>query len=387
MKFLNLALLAVGVSAFNEQVHFGSDIVKFGANAAEDALTDFKVGKYSLLSLHKQLIDINSISNTEGEVSVFLLEYLKELGFTVELDKIEDAFEERYNVYAYHGKKRDATVLLTSHIDTVPPYFGYRVEGSKIYGRGSSDAKASVAAQVGAYVSLLKEGSISEGDVALLFVVGEEISGVGMGHASEHVKAKWDVAIFGEPTELKLGVGHKGGYIFTLVANGKASHSGYPQLGRSATEILIPVLNELLNVKWPESELLGPSTLNIGSLSGGVALNVIPAFATARAFVRVASDIDEIDRLVHEIVDKVPYLDFELNAAGSEVYLDYKVPGFDSIVLAYGTDVPHLNVTLKLRYLYGPGSIQVAHSATEYVENSDLLEAIDGYKKLVKYNL
>lgn len=386
MRFPILSLVAgvaSVIAAPSEQAFFEvqNDVV----NA--HGLTDYVVGNYSLLGFHKQLVEIESISNHEHNVAVFLKEYLESLGLTVEVNAMKDEYEDRFNVYAYYGKTRNTKVLLTSHIDTVPPFKEYRVEGSKIYGRGSCDAKGSVASQVGAFLELLEEQSVQEGDLALLFVVGEEISGPGMKHALKTLGASWDVAIFGEPTELKLGVGHKGNYVFTLKAIGNAAHSGYPELGRSAAEILIPKLNELLYVKWPESELLGPSTLNIGTFGGGAALNVIPANAQANIYIRVAQDIKEIDRLVHEIVDDVPYLEYSLDAYSDEVYLDYEVEGFESIILAYGTDVPNLKVPLKKRYLYGPGSIHVAHSEGEYVENQDLIDAIRGYQKLVKHSL
>lgn len=350
-------------------------------------LQDYKVDKLSLLELHKGLVEIESISNHETEVALYLKKFLESAGLTVQLQKIVDDSPLRYNVYAYSGKKKDSKVLLTSHIDTVPPYIPYRVEGSRIYGRGSSDAKASVASQVFAYLSLLKSGEIKEGDASLLYVVGEEINGVGMKVASSSLDAHWETAIFGEPTELKLGIGHKGSYIVNLKANGKASHSGYPELGISASEILIPVLNDLLKLELPQSELLGPSTLNIGQFSGGIAANVIPAEATAGVFVRVAAELEKVDELVRGIVENVDNLDFEVAGSVEPQYLDYEVPGFDSIILAYATDIPWLKRTFKKRYLYGPGTIHVAHSDHEYVEHSDLLDAVDGYKKLTKYIL
>ncbi|ODV79844.1 Zn-dependent exopeptidase [Suhomyces tanzawaensis NRRL Y-17324] len=379
------AAATVRAAAFHDpQVVFSNDAVLSPVSNDFEGLQDFTLGKFSLLSLHKQLIELDSTSNHEGRGSQFLKTFLESYGLTVELQKIHDQFETRYNVYAYLGKTRDTKVVLTSHIDTVPPYIPYKVDGTKIYGRGSSDAKGSVATQIAAFLSLVHSGDLKEGDVSLLYVVGEEISGVGMSIVDQ-LGVKWETGIFGEPTELKLGVGHKGYYIFQLTADGKAAHSGYPHLGVSASEILLPALNKLLDVQWPASDLLGPSTLNIGQFSGGLALNVIPAHAEARAFIRVAADVDEIDRLVHEAIDPVANLKLEVLAKGPETHLDYEVPGFDLVVLAYSTDIPHLKVPLKKRYLYGPGTILVAHSDHEYVENSDLIDSIGGYQKLIKY--
>lgn len=115
------------------------------------------------------------------------------------------------------------------------------------------DAKGSVASQIIAVEELLAAGKIEEGDIALLFVVGEERGGDGMKKANE-LGLKWETCIFGEPTELKLASGHKGIMSVNIKAKGKAGHSGYPELGRSANAMLIPALNALLNMELPWSE-------------------------------------------------------------------------------------------------------------------------------------
>lgn len=349
-------------------------------------LEDFKVGELSLLSLHKSLVDTPSVSKSELKISHLLKDYLEKAGLAVELQMVGTG-SQRYNVYAYIGKTRDTKVLVSSHIDTVPPFFPYRIEGSKIYGRGSCDAKGSVATQIMSYLSLYKSGDLKEGDASLLFVVDEELSGLGMRTVSKSLNASWEAGIFGEPTELKLGVGHKGMYTFDIEVDGKASHSGYPELGISATEILIPVLNKLLKLKLPESKLLGPSTLNIGMINAGVAQNVLPARATSSLSIRVADNLQDVREIVQEAVDNVDHLTLKPEVQVDAQYLDYKVPGFDSITLAYSTDIPNLSVKLKHRFLYGPGYIHVAHSDNEYIENSNLIQAIDGYKRLIKHAL
>lgn len=346
-------------------------------------LEDYKVGSYSLLSLHKQLVEYDSITNDELAVGLFLKQYLLSIGLHV---KLQEVAENRYNVYGFRGKiNTPKKVLLTSHIDVVLPYIPYSVNGTKIFGRGTCDAKGSVATQIFAYLSLAEE--LEDDDVALLYVVGEEVNGIGMDKASDDLDAEWDVAIFGEPTELKLGVGHKGNYMFDLKVHGKASHSGYPELGLSATEILIPLLNDLLNLDLPKSDLLGPTTINIGMINGGIAANIIPAEASASVFIRVADDIELIDKKVRKIVENVEHVEFDVKPPIEPQFLDYKVPGFDSIVLAYATDIPHLTKKLSKRYLYGPGTIHVAHADNEHVENQDLLGAVEGYKRLIKHIL
>lgn len=351
---------------------------------ATDDLVDFRVGKHSLLHLHRRLVEFPSVTTHEADVANWLAKYLEHAGLTVELVPVDN--ETLHDVYAYLGTTRDTPVVLTSHIDTVPPFIPYSVHGHEIHGRGTCDAKGSVAAQVLAFLDLVQRGELREGQAALLFVIGEETYGRGMRAASSKLGVQWDAAIFGEPTENKLGVGHKGILVFDVEVTGKASHLGYPELGLSATEILVPILYELQRLELPHSDLLGPSTINVGRIDAGVALNVVPAHAKASIAIRVAADFDEVVRRVKAVlaVDHVAPFD---GYGTVPQYLDYKVPGFESIVLAYTTDVPNLTVPLKQRYLYGPGSIHVAHGDNEYVRDQDLVDAVDGYQRLLKHAL
>lgn len=280
-----------------------------------------------LFSLHKSLIEIPSITGTEREVGEWLANYLISKNFTVETQSVSDDGG-RFNVFAYLGKNRTTNTLVTSHIDTVPPYIPYEYRGSSgsIHGRGSNDAKSSVASQIIAVQELISEKIISEGDVSLLFVVGEETTGDGM-KAANSLGPVWKSVIFGEPTENKLAVGHKGIIMFDVIAEGKASHSGYPQLGVNANSNLIRALYGLQNLRLPSSELLGESTMNIGRFEGGVAANVISPHATASVLVRVAGNLDETLALIRKSVEELPV---ELKFVGvtyGPQHLDFDVEG------------------------------------------------------------
>ncbi|KAK4698060.1 hypothetical protein P7C71_g110, partial [Lecanoromycetidae sp. Uapishka_2] len=271
-------------------------------------------------------------------------------------------------------------------IDTVPPYYGYRLrEHDQIWGRGSVDAKACVATQFQAVQELISSKEISPNDASLLFVVGEETGGDGM-LAVNDLDMKWETVVFGEPTELKLASGHKGILIFNVEAHGKAGHSGYPWLGKSANHMLIPALAALQNAKLPWSEKYGNSTLNIGQVRGGLAANVIAEAASAKIGVRIAGgDSGVVKDLVLKIVKEVDedlQVDFYGGAYGP-IEIDSDVEGFDVITVNYGTDIPNLKGSHK-KYLFGPGSILVAHSDHEYLSAGDLFKAVEGYKKLVK---
>ncbi|KAK6442614.1 hypothetical protein LTR95_001165 [Oleoguttula sp. CCFEE 5521] len=334
-----------------------------------------------LLHLHRALVEHSSVTDNEGYVAAHLTGYLRNRNFTVKLQPVTRG---RHNVLPYYGSDRATRVLVTSHIDTVPPFFPYERRGDQIWGRGSADAKGSVASQIIAVEELSRTGAIATGDVALLFVVGEERGGMGM-KAANDLGLQWESVIFGEPTELKLGRGHKGGLAFTVNAHGLAGHSGYPELGRNAIDVLVQGLAALAQVELPGSERFGNTTFNVGLIEGGVAGNVIPANASATVVVRTASyDLQSIKAVIEKAVTGgSEWLSVDwANCGIGPVPIDHDAEGFETAVFSYGTDIISLQGSHK-RYLYGPGSILVAHSDHEYVTIGDLLAAVNGYKRLI----
>lgn len=159
-----------------------------------------------LISLHRHLITTESISGNEYDVGKWLSKYLKDDDWTIETQKVNND-SSRLNILAYPGKVRNPDLLISSHIDTVPPFYPYKIYSNDsetiISGRGSVDAKASVAAQIIATKKLLAEKKLKKDDVALLYVVGEEVHGDGM-RAANALGLTPKTIIFGEPTEGKL---------------------------------------------------------------------------------------------------------------------------------------------------------------------------------------
>ena len=211
--------------------------------------------------------------------------------------------------------------------------------------------------------------------------------------------------IFGEPTELKLVSGHKGTMQSVITAKGKAGHSGYPWLGRSANEVLVSSLAAVMQLGevLPKSKKYGTTTFNLGKIEGGVAANVIAQSASAKIAIRIAEGIPEmIEEAMTDVVHKAiqPYLtddlkpqevidlDFGGNGYGP-IDIDHDVPGFEVFTVNYGTDIPWLEKTVKdqKRYLYGPGTIFVAHGDNEELTEKDLFDAVEGYQKIVLFAL
>lgn len=307
-------------------------------------------------------------------------------------------------------------VAICSYYDRqVPPYIPYKFEKFKdnntISGRGTVDAKGSVATQIIAINNLIAAGEISADDVAVLYVIGEEVGGDGMERANDYAISPESI-IFGEPTERKLISGHKGAMKITVRAKGKAAHSGYPWLGRSANEVLIAALTPIITLgeHLPQSAKYGKTTLNVGVMQGGVASNVVAQNASADVQIRIAAGtpqliIDTVTKAVHEAVrpflsgpeggekqhlqpEDVVEIEFPTTGYGA-IDLDHDIPGFDSMPVNYGTDIPHWKVNREgqKRYLYGPGNIFVAHSDHEALTEQELFDAVEGYEKIVLYAL
>ncbi|KAK3115948.1 hypothetical protein LTR53_004226 [Teratosphaeriaceae sp. CCFEE 6253] len=360
---------------------------------------------HDLIGLHANLTSIESITGNEEGVGEWLVSSLKSQGYSVEKQYVEEK-PARFNVLAWPGKARaDAKVLVSSHIDTVPPFYPYKHHKDKtITGRGSVDAKGSVATQIIAVNKLISSGKISPDDIAFLFVVGEEVGGDGMRKAND-LGLEPQTIVFGEPTEGKLASGHKGNLMVKLTAKGKAAHSGYPWLGRSANEVLVKALAALMELgqNLPESEKYGLTTLNIGHMEGGVASNVVAQDASAAVAVRIAEGTPEfikgeITNAVHMAVssflddDMKPgdVIDIVFPSAGyGPIEIDHDIPGFEAMTVNYGTDIPNLNATVdgQKRYLYGPGSILVAHSDHEMLTEDELYGAVAEYEKIVLHAL
>lgn len=384
--------------------------------------------RHRLLSLHRDLVQVPSISGSEADAAFLLKDALTGLNYTVELQRVpsssshdDDASPERYNVLAWPGSNAERTldgrVLVTSHIDVVPPYIPYRINGTAvpahapydfagpditpdtlITGRGSVDAKASVAAQITAATDLVSAGAVPASSLVLLFVVGEEASGDGMKHFSASLdnnnnnhprRPQFRAALFGEPTDNKLACGHKGIAGGVVRARGRAGHSGYPWLGKSATAVLVRALGRLLDADLGRSDRFGDTTVNVGVLRGGVAANVIASEASAHVAIRVAVGDqatggaivrERSERLLEETDAEALSVEFVTGYGPVECNCD--VEGFETMIANYGTDVPNLQGD-HVRYLYGPGSILVAHSDDEGLRVRDLEDAVEGYKKLI----
>ncbi len=327
----------------------------------------------NLFELTKNLMNIPSVSGDEEAVGFYLRDYLESLGWTVELQAVS---ANQNNVIAYLNDT--PRVFLSTHMDTVPPFIAATEDAEKIYGRGACDAKGIIASQIFAAEELRKQGV---SDIGLLFTIDEEQSSTGAKVANLHpIAAKCEYLINGEPTDNDLAIGSKGAFRVLVKTKGKAAHSAYPEQGDSAIEKLLDILADVREIEFPNDEFFGETTCNIGTLNGGLKINIIPANAEAGLLIRLTTDKEQIQEILEKTIDGRGEL--EVTSFSLPVRM-LEVEGFRQKVVRFTTDIPHLpNWGTPL--LLGAGSILVAHTKDEFVLKKDLETAVELYVNLVK---
>ena len=327
----------------------------------------------NVFELTRKLIDIPSVTGEEAAVSAFLASYLEGLGYTVEKQLVE---ENRFNVIATTSEP--PRIVLSTHMDTVPPFIASSEDEQFIYGRGACDAKGIIAAQVSAAEELRASGFA---EIGLLFTVDEELASVGARAANKHpLAASCRYLINGEPTDNRLATGSKGALRLTLRTEGRAAHSAYPEQGDSAIERILDVLTSVRAVNWPTDDFFGETTCNIGTIKGGIRSNVIPAEAQAELAIRLTTDAETVKKLLEDAV--AGRAQIEYSSAHNPVSMT-ALEGFEQIVVRFTTDIPYLT-SWGAPLLLGPGSILFAHTAEERVTKQELVEAVELYVRMAR---
>jgi len=321
------------------------------------------------VALTRALVDIDSTTGQEETVGGFLVDYLRGLGFAVTTQAVDDT---RFNVLATAGSP---SVVLSTHFDCVPPFFPSRIEGDRLYGRGSCDAKGILAAQVAAADLLRRDG---ETRVGLLFVVGEERGSDGAKVANAAANG-CRFLVDGEPTDSRLGLATRGMLRLKLRASGRAAHSSFPELCESAIDKLLDALVALRTIELPSDAILGRTHYTIGLISGGVAPNVVSPSAEAEVMFRTVSDGREVRTAVQPLESRVA-IDHVLEASPVRMTT---VPGYEAVVFPYTTDIPFLTAWGE-PLLFGPGSIHVAHTADEFISIPELQSAVAHYVTIAR---
>ncbi len=322
-----------------------------------------------VVALARELIDIDSTTGRETAAGRFLASRLRSLGFAVEEQPVDG---DRVNIFA--SRSRPIAVFST-HYDCVPPFIPSSVADGNLFGRGSSDAKGILAAQITAAEQLHAEG---EHRIGLLFVVGEERGSDGARAAGLRPPGS-RFLVNGEPTDNRLGSATRGILRIRVSAEGRAAHSAYPERGVSAIDKLVDAIVALRAIELPEDPVLGPTTYSVGTIAGGVAPNVIPAAAEAEIMFRIVGDPADLRSRLEPLEQ---FVTIETVLELPPVRLE-AIGGFPSAAFSFTTDLPLLR-SWGAPLLLGPGSIHVAHTDGEHVAIADLEEGVRLYVRLAR---
>jgi acetylornithine deacetylase len=325
-----------------------------------------------VVSLAAELLTLQSTTGQESGAVDFVSRWLVARGWNVTLQEVSRG---RANVWASRSGGSGG-VTFSTHLDTVPPFFPPRLEGARLFGRGSSDAKGIAAAMMVAADRLVTGG---EKNVELLFVVGEEKASDGA-RAANNLGTKSRFLINGEPTESKLASGAKGSLRATIRTRGREAHSAYPHLGQSAIEPLLELLPTIRKLPLPTDPVLGETTVNIGTIRGGTEANIIPAHAEAEIMFRLVTNVEPIKKMVLDWAKGRAEVEFGSHIPAQRFAT---VPGFQTGPVAYTSDIPLLS-NWGEPFLFGPGSIHVAHTPDEYIDVEELRTSVDSYERLAR---
>ena len=330
-----------------------------------------EAGPLDVVELATGMIAIPSLSGHEHAVCDFVTEVLRVRGWEVQTQPVSSG---RLNLWAF--RERSGEVTLTTHLDTVPHFFPPRLEEGLLYGRGSCDAKGIAAAMICAAQQLVDEG---EERVDLLFVVGEESHSDGA-RAAAQLPATSRYMINGEPTENQLASASKGSLRLVLRTRGQEAHSAYPELGSSAVDAMVSLLVDLGQVDLPTDPILGETTVNVGTIQGGSAANVLAGECEIEMMIRLVGDHEEVKEMISGVVEDQAEMDWGSVIPPEKFHV---IDGFDTTTVAYTSDIPVLS-NWGTPLLFGPGSIHHAHTDHEHVSVDELRQSVDAYVQIAR---
>ena len=366
-----------------------------------------------------ELVRINSVNTSyeggpgEREIATWIRRFFEQRGIEV---WEQEVFPARPNVIArLPGRDSSRRVILEAHTDTVSvkgmtiPPFEPRVEDGKMYGRGSCDTKAGLAAMMHAVASLHAEGIQPPCEVWLAAAVDEEYSYRGVVKLCEGLTGH--AAVVAEPTGLRAVIASKGVLRWRILVRGKAAHSGKPHLGVNAithmARVILALEEDHLRLAAHPHPLLGPATVNVGVITGGVQVNfvpdacaieidrrLLPGETVANVLAHYQGILDTL-RSQHPSLDAVmetPMLtDEALETAGkaapaqlaTEVLSEMGLDGTPCGV-PFSSDASKLSRQGIPSLVFGPGSIDQAHAAVEYIDLAEVERACEFYRKFIE---
>ena len=370
----------------------------------------------NVVDLLQQLVRIPSVNpeDTPGTVHVgeqvlaeFLVPLLEGIGYSV---RLEDVREGRPNLIARApGSENRPRILLGPHLDTVgvagmtiEPFSG-DISNGRILGRGASDTKGPMAAMIVALAQMKEQLATLPVAVDFVAFMGEESSQWGSKHFGKNYGRDYVFALVGEPTSCDIVFANKGSLWAKLVATGKAAHSSKPHLGDNAVLKLarsLDYLNRKLTNRLAtyDHPVLGHATFNVGTLNGGTRPNIVPDYAESLIDIRTTPPLDSAGGalpLLKEVIDqaKLP-VSVESPAESPSMETDLQNPyvqqlqkssaGTQLVGAPWFSDAALLSDAGIASVCAGPGSIDQAHTADEFIEISDLESGVEFYSAFLR---
>jgi acetylornithine deacetylase/succinyl-diaminopimelate desuccinylase family protein len=374
----------------------------------------------AVLETLADLVRINSINTAyeDGTSEAGVVAYLREFfrGRGIETWE-QEVFPGRPNLIArLPGRNPQRRIILEAHTDTVSvkgmtiPPFEPTVAGGRLYGRGSCDTKAGLAGMMHALAALKADGVTPPCEVWLAAVVDEEFSFRGVVRLCAGLTG--DAAIVAEPTELRLVIASKGVLRWRIHVHGRSAHSSKPHLGINAIDhmarLILALEAEHRQLAQHPHPFLGAATGNVGIIKGGVQVNFVPdscVIEIDRRLLpgeRVDAVLARYQRLLDELKARHPgfaatmespplLIDEALETAADsppvhlagQVLRELGLNGAPAGV-PFGSDASKLSRQGLPSVVFGPGSIDRAHAAVEYVETDQVMHAFEFYQAFIR---
>lgn len=369
----------------------------------------------AVLQTLAELVRINSINSayedgtSEAGVVAYLRDFFRQRGIeTWE----QEVFPGRANLIArLPGRNPQRRIILEAHTDTVSvkgmtiPPFEPTVTDGRLHGRGSCDTKAGLAGMIHALAALKADGIAPPCEVWLAAVVDEEFSFRGVVRLCDGLTG--DAAIVAEPTELRLVIASKGVLRWRIHVHGKSAHSSKPHLGINAIDHMARLILALEadhgQLAGHPHPFLGPATVNVGVIKGGVQVNFVPdscVIEIDRRLLpgeRVDAILTHYQQLLDGLKARHPGFDATLETpplltdealetpvdsppvlVAGDVLRELGLNG-EPAGVPFGSDASKLSRQGLPSVVFGPGSIDRAHAAVEYVETDQVLQAFEFY--------
>ena len=373
-----------------------------------------------ILSVLQDVVAIESINpdlpgGKDGELRMmeYISGFFADIGIPYETHEILPA---RHNIIAtLDGEDPNRVLLFECHMDTVSvdimtiPPFTPDIRNGLLYGRGACDTKAGGVAMMMAMKRLKEGGFTPPCTIKYAGVVDEEHLFRGASHLASIIGA--EAVVVSEPTELEIVRTHKGLARFRIIVKGTAAHSSKPHLGVNAitkmARLICAIEDEIVPVYNTNTHpLVGSPTLNIGVISGGAQINFVPdqcvieidrrtipgenPIETIAIFQQVLSREQDSDPDLDVILEEPFLLDEVMETSVDSRIVQIGVAACQTVLgktttsgVPYGTDASKFTAVGIPAIVLGPGSIDQAHAAVEWVECRQVLQAVDIYQQIM----